>query len=701
MNFLNPLVLFGMVAAGIPILLHLLNLRRLKTVDFSTVRFLQELQQTRVRRLRIQQILLLVLRTLIILFAVLAFARPTIPGNLPLLSIEARSSVVILVDNSTSMEAADQRGERFRQARRAAEQVLSLLRDGDEVAVIPMAGRDAQRNVAFTRSFTAARQELERITLSDDRADLPAGFRAADLLFTDAAHPYRDVYVVSDAQRDIVTRTESDTSRALTTSANVFLVRIGDGVKGLEPNLSVDSVAVRTTLVQPDRPVELEAFVRNGSTQDASNVLVTLAFDGTRVAQQAIDVAAGTTRSVVVAAPPQRRGIVAASVELENDAIDRDNVRYAGITIPERSRVAIIGEGTGARLAQMALSVLGLQGSLPQTTVLDGVRALGAAMRAYDVAVLVDATIGSADASVLEQYVQQGGGLVVFASDDDGASSVLRPYGLDVAAVQTTTADKPWTITGVVRTHPLFAGVFKETTDDRGVAESPRLTRLRPARGGTDLMRTPAGALVSEGTSPNGRVIYVAASPRSDWGGLGATGIFPMLLVRGTLYASMPRDAGMHAAIGERVQAPVPPRMAGTATFALTDVNGVTMTAASLPQYTGDVVLVPAQAKAGVVKVRTQDSAAVLAVTIHRPAQESVLSFLSDAEWRTRVLPTVAAADRIVSVDAADGMDRAVRHARVGSELWPLFIVLALCCALAEMVVARMGMREAADASMT
>jgi hypothetical protein len=61
----------------------------------------------------------------------------------------------------------------------------------------------------------------------------------------------------------------------------------------------------------------------------------------------------------------------------------------------------------------------------------------------------------------------------------------------------------------------------------------------------------------------------------------------------------------------------------------------------------------------------------------------------------------VASTDRIVSVDAAEGMERAVTHARIGSELWPLFIVLALCCALAEMVVARMGMREAADASVT
>ena len=90
MNFLNPFVLFGMLAAGIPLVLHLLNLRKLRTVEFSTLRFLEELQQTRVRNLKLQQILLLILRTLIIVFAVLAFARPTIPGNLPLLGAQQR-----------------------------------------------------------------------------------------------------------------------------------------------------------------------------------------------------------------------------------------------------------------------------------------------------------------------------------------------------------------------------------------------------------------------------------------------------------------------------------------------------------------------------------------------------------------------------------------------------------------------------------
>jgi hypothetical protein len=98
MNFLNPFALLGLAAAGIPVLLHLLNLRKLRTIEFSTVQFLLELQQTRVRKLKMQQILLLILRTLVVLFAVFALARPTIPGSLPLLSspkqrsLHARSS---------------------------------------------------------------------------------------------------------------------------------------------------------------------------------------------------------------------------------------------------------------------------------------------------------------------------------------------------------------------------------------------------------------------------------------------------------------------------------------------------------------------------------------------------------------------------------------------------------------------------------
>ncbi len=110
MTFLNPLYLFWLAAASIPVILHLLNLRRTRVVEFSTLSFLQELQKSKIRKLKIRQILLLILRTLLIILIVLAFARPALRGSFAGFGGQARTSAVIILDNSFSMSASDEHG---------------------------------------------------------------------------------------------------------------------------------------------------------------------------------------------------------------------------------------------------------------------------------------------------------------------------------------------------------------------------------------------------------------------------------------------------------------------------------------------------------------------------------------------------------------------------------------------------------------
>ncbi|HOD66787.1 MAG TPA: BatA domain-containing protein, partial [candidate division Zixibacteria bacterium] len=71
-NFLNSGVLFAALAALIPLLIHLFSKRRVKIVEFSSLKHLKEMQRRQVRRLKIRQILLLLLRMAIILALVLA-----------------------------------------------------------------------------------------------------------------------------------------------------------------------------------------------------------------------------------------------------------------------------------------------------------------------------------------------------------------------------------------------------------------------------------------------------------------------------------------------------------------------------------------------------------------------------------------------------------------------------------------------------
>lgn len=81
MTFLTPSILWGLLAALIPILIHLFSLRKTKEVEFSTLRFIKELEHETIRKLKLRQWLLVLLRVLIIICLVLMFARPVQRGS--------------------------------------------------------------------------------------------------------------------------------------------------------------------------------------------------------------------------------------------------------------------------------------------------------------------------------------------------------------------------------------------------------------------------------------------------------------------------------------------------------------------------------------------------------------------------------------------------------------------------------------------
>ena len=79
-SFLNPIVLFGLVAASVPLIIHFLSRFRTEQREFSSLLLLREVKSRNMRKLKIRQLLLLILRTLIIALLVLAPARPVVRG---------------------------------------------------------------------------------------------------------------------------------------------------------------------------------------------------------------------------------------------------------------------------------------------------------------------------------------------------------------------------------------------------------------------------------------------------------------------------------------------------------------------------------------------------------------------------------------------------------------------------------------------
>jgi len=146
-SFLNPLFLFGLAAAAIPVVIHLFTRRQPREQLFPSLEFLTEVNQSEIRRLKLRQWLLLLMRTLAVAAIALAMARPALRGSAAAAGrspgAAAAASVVVLVDQSGSMGAAAAApgeaagGTLMEAARRAVEDLLATLGPSDELLLVP------------------------------------------------------------------------------------------------------------------------------------------------------------------------------------------------------------------------------------------------------------------------------------------------------------------------------------------------------------------------------------------------------------------------------------------------------------------------------------------------------------------------------------------------------------------------------------
>ena len=127
-TFLNSIVLSALFAALIPLLIHLFNKQKTKRIKFSSLRFLKKMEKRLLKKVKIYQILLIIIRTLLILLLVLAFARPTISGAWSILQEpSANTTAVVILDDGLNMRQYDTSGNRFNRATAKLNQVLSQL----------------------------------------------------------------------------------------------------------------------------------------------------------------------------------------------------------------------------------------------------------------------------------------------------------------------------------------------------------------------------------------------------------------------------------------------------------------------------------------------------------------------------------------------------------------------------------------------
>ena len=200
MTFLNAALAAGVFALAIPIIIHLFHKSRFKIVKWGAMHLLEAVIRQNQRRIRIEQWILLAIRCAIPALLALAMARPIWKGASKLLG-DTKTSTIVLLDNSYSMDAGRAGTSNWSLARDEAARIIADLKNGSEASVVLMGQGGA--GLLDTPTYETGRliQALNKSDATFGAATVPAALDFSGNTLGQMHESIRQVVMLTDFQR--------------------------------------------------------------------------------------------------------------------------------------------------------------------------------------------------------------------------------------------------------------------------------------------------------------------------------------------------------------------------------------------------------------------------------------------------------------------------------------------------------------------
>jgi uncharacterized membrane protein YobD (UPF0266 family) len=419
--FLYPAFLVGLLAASLPILIHLLNRRRLQRIQFPAVRFILLSQKRISRSYRLRHWLLLALRTLAVVFLVLLLANPIFQTGAGLFAGGGPVSLAVLLDNSLSMTWSGD-GNGFKQAKEAARLLISALDDGDRAALLPtnISGKELIRLKSQKDVLT---RELDAVEIADGTANLTAALEKAYELLSEPAGQ-KEIRLITDMGLTGWDQFSLAGLKRVDPSIPIKVIRVGRKAQPL--NASIKEIKLGSQGVGVNIPLQIEAVLGNFGDQEIKDVLVQLSIDGQNKEQKLATLPPRGESSVSFQTRVSQAGAHTGRVSLKKDGLAGNAAADFTLDAQDKLRVLVVDGDPQTALVQSesfflsrALNPAGDRDSslfLPTVIVPEALNA--AALDSYQVVILCNvATLPDGFVANLQNFLRQGGGLLIFGGD--------------------------------------------------------------------------------------------------------------------------------------------------------------------------------------------------------------------------------------------------------------------------------------------
>ena len=347
MTFLNPAILFGLLAISLPVAIHLLSKPRLKRIKWAATKFLLQSMQKNRRRVQMEDVLLLLLRALLVALLVVLFARPAFLVDAGLELGGFAAPAVIIIDNSMSMGQSDGVQTRFNQAKAMADDLLARLQSGSSCALYLSSNQVKAVIPKPTGDLAIVKRFIDQAPLTDGGSDLyPALKQAVDLL-KGLSGAHKEIFVLTDSQE--AAWTELGKIRGLqeenARDINLQLLPVGDHG---EDNLAVSALQLAGTVAAVNQPLRCAITVNNWGRSAADHIPVKLATDNNAPEDQGMidHLDPGAAKIISLTAHFHDPGYHSLTASIPGDRLPDDDQRSTALLVLDRLNLLVV-EGTG------------------------------------------------------------------------------------------------------------------------------------------------------------------------------------------------------------------------------------------------------------------------------------------------------------------------------------------------------------------
>lgn len=349
MGFFNPGLIWFALGGTIPIIIHLLHRQKFKRIRWAAMEFLLAALRKTQRRLRIENLILLLLRILIMVLLAFAVARPFF-REAPLEALgDTDAHHVFVVDVSYSMAYKKAQKSSLDAAKDAAEKVLNEIRSGeqDKFTLVAMSTYPDTTWKERNRK-DQIRAAIHELKPSDYGTSVYATLLEVKSLLDGTRNRDKRVYIFTDMQRggwefreDADARKFAELLKNLSHRENTRFYLIDAGAHDAFNRALVD-LRVETQVVTTRRPTRFTALVHNFSTTPLPNLGVSLYVDDNLYKSEQTVLPANTSTPVTFEYTFAESGPHVVKVSIEPDYLDVDDHRWLALDVRSALRGLVV-----------------------------------------------------------------------------------------------------------------------------------------------------------------------------------------------------------------------------------------------------------------------------------------------------------------------------------------------------------------------